>query len=108
MASSDIGGVEWSIECTRTAKGIKCLPAKWAQAVRNALLEDKHAVVVALKPRQRLRDGLLLTTVGCFLDLKNERDRLREGLERLVADLETNSERGAPDYAHEALRKEKE
>lgn len=31
------------------------------------------------------------------------RDRIREALERLVADIETNSEAGAPDYAFAAL-----
>lgn len=37
--------------------------------------------------------------------VKNSPGRLtlHEALERLVADLETNSESGAPDYAHEAL-----
>lgn len=29
--------------------------------------------------------------------------RCYDGLERLVADLETNSEAGAPDYAHNTL-----
>ena len=30
-------------------------------------------------------------------------EKARDALERLVADLETNSEAGAPDYAHDAL-----
>lgn len=40
--------------------------------------------------------------------LEFERNTLREVLQRLVADLETNSEPGAPgapDYAHEALER---
>jgi hypothetical protein len=66
-ACSDIGGVPWSMEVTRTNNsGEHQLRKKWEQAERNARLEAREPVLVYAKPRQRLDDALVVCRFGLF------------------------------------------
>lgn len=61
------------------------------------LREQAKQLDVILARLQRLKDS-------ASVSVPPQRDVVRDALERLVADLETNSEAGAPDYAHDALK----
>ena len=67
--------------------------------------EDAHnRVNLAIEYLKLARESsAAANAVGERQGRRPAQDRYREALERLVADLETNSEAGAPDYAHEAL-----
>lgn len=69
-ASSDIDGVPWSVEVTRTKNETEYgLRKKWEQAGRNAKLEGREPVLVYAKPRQRLDDVLVVCRFGLFRSL---------------------------------------
>jgi hypothetical protein len=71
-ACSDIGGVPWSVEVTRTAKVWQRLRPKWEQAERNAKLEGREPVLIAAYPRQRLGDALVVCRFELFQSLGKE------------------------------------
>ena len=70
VASSDVEGVPWSVEVTRTAKGEGVVRLKWAQCCRNAKAEGREPVLVVARPRQRLRDALVVCRFELFDSLR--------------------------------------
>ena len=70
-ATSDLDGVPWSVECTRTKKGASAVRTKWEQAVRNAGLEGQEPVLVVAEPGQRIDDALVVCRFGLFAELAN-------------------------------------
>ena len=68
-ACSDLDGVPWSVECTRTNKGVAAVRAKWAQAVTNARLEGQEPVLVIALPRQPLLEAFVGLRFGLFQQL---------------------------------------
>jgi hypothetical protein len=68
-ACSDIEGVPWSVECTRTKNGEKRLGAKWSQAVRNAKLEGQEPILIMGAPRQKWQDNLVMMRGELFVAL---------------------------------------
>ena len=72
VASSDIDGVPWSVEVTRTKNEHDFnIRKKWTQACTNAKLEGKEPVLVYLRPYQALDDGLVVCKFGLFRSLAN-------------------------------------
>ena len=69
MAGSDVGGVPWAIECTRTAQMWRRLRPKWEQASVNAEREGKEPVLIAARPRQRWQDALVVMLLELFQSL---------------------------------------
>lgn len=69
-ASSDIDGVPWSVEVTRTNQGAGAVKKKWDQAVRNARVEGKEPLLIVALPRQRLADALVVCRFGLFQSIR--------------------------------------
>ena len=65
-ACSDLDGVPWSVECTRTNKGSAAARVKWAQAVTNAKLDGQETLFVIAQPRQPLKDALVVIRFDLF------------------------------------------
>jgi len=68
-ACSDLDEVPWSVECTRTKKGVGVIRTKWRQAVTNAKLEGQEPVLVIAEPRQSLEDAFVGMRFALFLSL---------------------------------------
>jgi len=68
-ACSDLEDVPWSVECTRTKKGVGVIRTKWRQAVTNAKLEGQEPVLVIAEPRQSLPDAFVGMRFGLFQSL---------------------------------------
>lgn len=69
VASSDIDGVPWSVEVTRTNQGESAVRKKWAQCCKNAKAEGREPLLIVAKPRQRLNDALVVCRFGLFHSL---------------------------------------
>ena len=74
LQCSDIGGVPWSVEVTRTAQVWKRLRPKWEQATINAGLEGREPILIAAYPRQRLGDAVVVMRFELFQSLLKEEE----------------------------------
>lgn len=97
VASSDIGGVPWSVEVTRTKNEYDHnIRKKWTQACVNAKLEGREPVLVYLRPRQRLDEGLVVCRFGLFRQLAGGADDSRGSADPLGGALRETGEEVRP------------
>lgn len=111
-ACSDLDGVPWSVECTRTKKGVAAVRAKWAQAVTNARLEGQEPVLVIALPKQPLLEAFVGMRFGLFQQLAlaasgHPAPNIREEVgdhEEVDPDPEDDAEAGSAGAVHSVHR----